>query len=364
MLRNLAVLLILAAAFASSAAAQTTTTQNCRLVSVITGDTEERVDDLDRAINRAECLADANLNIEITGNAGYQYDVYIGSKCATDLASEEGCKMLESAFTVGSDGTKDRLFSIQELLEQDEFDCDVGTAEMSIFFVPTDINVVSGTSSTSGTGTIACKKKIDTKPPPAPTNIKGGAGEREITVSWDFDYEDEEDLQEFLVYYEVCPGKSGLCKAAPSDCSTSADFPTTTSTDADTEEKDVDGGSENEATATTTIPNTVILSGLNYKSASNATQITLANKVEVGQKAAVVVVAVDNAENRGKPSAVTCIMGVETVGFCESLKNESGEGCKSGCSINAVSANPSSAWPWILALLAMTALVALRRKNV
>jgi hypothetical protein len=329
-------LLIAAWFFADKAAALAT----CKLVYIDNSD-----DNLDRPVNKDQCDRNVEIEFEIAGTAAAKYEIYIGTQCTKSGLSDTDCKLIESNFTISGNGTENYSFPVQNLLEADGFTCEEGTYTVVAVFVPT--GTTGDASVTSTSGAITCSKDIDTEPPAAPTNPRGGSGEREITVKWDFDFTNYTDLEKFTVYYEACPGKSGLCDKLPSSCTSSASISATSSSD-------VDGGSDSSEA--------INLSALDSKSASNATQITLTKLVDLDQRAAIVIVAQDTAGNTSSASNVTCIEGVATLGFCDLMKKE-GKSCEKGCTVDTVDVRgtPSTI---TIAVMSMALLIfSLRRRR-
>jgi hypothetical protein len=336
-------------AFISSLAAtllvaEAVAAQTCTLKYVDGSDVD--IDNKD--INYYQCaILNSTLTFEVKATAGAKYEIFTGSQCGTGGLNDTDCKTGSTNFTIGGDGTETYDFKVQDLLAADGDTCDAGNYSVKAYFVPAGTSAKTDTTTVASTGQILCQKDIDTNPPPRPTKPKGGSGENEIKVKWSFDSEDE-DLEKFWIYYEVCPGSSGLCNYLPKDCGSSA-AAATTGVALD------DAGTPNYAE---------LFSDLQYTSVSNGVrQVSLKNVVEIDERAAVIVVAQDNAGNLSYPSDVTCIQGVATRGFCD-MKAGSKKLCKNGCSVNAVGANSSHGLSSIAAIFITLFLISARRRTV
>lgn len=328
--------------------AEAVAAQTCTLKYVDGSDVD--VDKKD--INYYQCANPAStLTFEIKGTVGAKYEIYTGNQCGTSGLNDPDCKAGSTNFTLGDDGTETYDFKVQDLLAADGKNCDAGEYTVKAYFVPsgtsTSTGTSTGTSTVATTGQIVCSKDIDTEPPPQPTKPNGGSGENEIKVKWSFDDSKVDDLEKFWVYYEVCPGSSGICDYLPKDCGSSASMAAMYAGLADAG----------------TVDYSKLYSELQYTSVNSTRQVSLKHLVGIDERAAVFVVAQDNAGNFSYPSDVTCIEGVPTRGFCD-MKAGSEKLCESGCSVNAVGANSSHGLSSIAAIFIALFLISARRRTV
>lgn len=155
------------------------------------------------------------------------------------------------------------------------------------------------------------KVKFDTKVPAAPDNVEGGAGERQIPISWETD---EKENARFIVYIDdqATSGDDG------SDGGTSSDGKCSSS-------RLVAGSAAKDIPKS--IPTQVIEEG-------TATGLDLDAKDIDGNLAAVGVVAVDIAGNESTLSELACVEVVPTEGFWEHYQKAGGT-ADTGCAVHA-----------------------------
>ena len=261
-------------------------------------------------VSKAQCDADDLLHLSITFPTGYKYlEVYVGDNCNEGLremrpAGQKNCdyvKTKEQDMTVTADS--DFTIPVKQA-------CDLGDGTRTFFILP--VNTERGTD----TATVFARVALvyDQTPPSAPTGVKGGAGETEISVGW----------------------------TQPSD---SYYFWIVTDSNVNASGSDGDAGGSNGGCSSSTLmagadfdPSVYLnkpADGIWVKYLNSKSQRTTISGDDLGVtegKAAVAVIAEDLAHNRSVLSNVDCVDVVPTVGFWDKYKSGGGiadEGC--GC---------------------------------
>ncbi len=326
-----------------------------------------------------ECETDQEIEFQVSGGSnGDKLEVVEGNDCG-ERNQDNDCHTIEAEVELKGAVAQSFPFGLKTILRDQACDS-VGERTVYVWFRP--LSGSDETNSFTDSERAECVFEVDTRRPEVITGVKGGEGETTIEVTWDRPA-DSDDLREIHVYHQPvdgeCPGDSDFCRIAPWLCDAAADAQD--EDDAGTEEdvsvepdaSVIDGGADTpDSSAWETVADAVddlpeledLMAGLPHKSepgTANGTELT--NAVEVGQQAAVVVVAEDRAGNTSVPSQVTCIQGVQTIGFCD-LNEEQGGSCKSGCSVGTMDASePTWFWPIALALVALVALALSARRR-
>jgi len=164
--------------------------------------------------------------------------------------------------------------------------------------------------------------------PDAPTSVKGGSGNTEISISWKAE---AAQLRDFRLY-----GLAGACVNGEYVGSAS---------DGGTDDND-DAGTDNESGGWI-----VVKSGIPGTAMSDSVSGS-ALGLDYDEEGAVAVSARDLAGNEGELSEPACVKRVRTEGFC-SAQEAGGGKCKS-CSVRAVGATTASGpVAWVVAGLAL-----------
>lgn len=259
-------------------------------------------------------------------------DVYFGSGCnATDRDSTTTPKCTFVQMT--------EVTSQQDLeVTVDAANLECGGGDRTLWFLAVDS---SQASEDVGTGYGSVVVPIDTAPPAAPSNVEGGAGEKQIPVSWDIGTGDPE---KFIVYIDdqATEGGEGADGGTSSDgkCSSSR----------------LIAGS-----AARDIPKSVPTKVIEERT---ATGIDLDSKDIRGDFAAVGVVAVDIAGNESALSELACVEVVPTEGFWERYEKQGGT-ADTGCAVHAtpVGTSRDGAPAALVATLGLLAVVRMRRRR-
>lgn len=256
-----------------------------------------------RPVNIDDCTeptADLKFHLENVPSAKSTIDVYIGTDCAMQNRDTEDASC---------DFVRD--FDIED---RQELDVPIDAAltgcpngMKTLWFLAVD-----STQSGEEVGANYASRDVhfDTSAPSAPSDVEGGAGEREIPVSWETD---ETEAQRFDVYIDdqATRGDDG----AGADGGVSGDGKCSSTrlhagTPADSISKRVHKKSIKEASA----------NGIDLSSADIS-----------GDFAAVAVVVVDEAGNESVLSELACVEVVPTEGFWERYRTNGGdavEGCE------------------------------------
>lgn len=328
-------------------------------------------------IGLEECDADPSITFEVRGVPT--------SSSTLDFWRSDGTSC---GPTTERDGTDDTCIHLSFTAEAnspetvvtanltDFLDCSPDQAE-----VTREIYVFAG-SSNPERGDVpfgVLRLAIDTKRPPAPTDVEGGTGETAIPLEWE---SAGTDLYRHHIYVvlpgETLGGTSADAGTPSRDAGTTRTDAGTPPTDAGTADASIpdgavgvahdgaihdgdvtlfDAGSGGGGTSCDTsgitagiVPEgmepTKTVSGDQRATTINASSLGLAP----GDTAAVVVTAVDQARNESAISEPACIEVVDTVSFCERV------GCgDDGCSCSAAGADDGDDTPWApLALAAVT----------
>jgi hypothetical protein len=259
--------------------------------------------------------------------------VFVGDGCnSTDRTNTDlnRCTLITSDTT--NNQTRDLQFEIgaRELFGGScEVDMEV---ERTFWFLA--VNDPAGSEAVgNGYGTIDID--LDGRAPDAPTNIRGGSGERQIRVDWETD---EADLEGFVIYIDpgTGVGGGGAGSGAPDDDAGAS--------------SNVDCGSGllisgSEAPDPDDFEQAIELNE------STATGETLSPEQIGGTRAAIAVAAVDLAGNRSPLSDLACVSVMPTESFWDRYEANGGD-AKAGCPCSALGAvHVHTAWPVALALL-------------
>lgn len=293
--------------------------------------------EMDEPINLDQCTRDVTLKFRVNNDTGSKYlFVMRGSECNTDRTGDK-----TNTCTVVSEGKMDTvLIDVPLTAKQLGLECGSADSDIHLYFL--------GQASESdelkeSTDFVELTIAVDTVPPPAPTNVEGGEGEHSIPITWSFD---STDVEYFWVFYE----QVDTCPPPAFDPAASA-----TSTTSD-EDAGVDPGENQESEIK-------IECGKGCKEVTSSAESTeLVDKIAVGETAAVVVVAVDEAGNLSPISNVACITSIATVGFCEINENMGGK-CESGCSVGPGPGTHPGRLPAALLVLLAVAWIRFRRRD-
>jgi hypothetical protein len=254
-------------------------------------------------------------------------DVYTGSNCNSTSRENNDSNACDHVATVAAETRQDLRITVSasDLIEN----CDAGTmSKPTLWFLAVD-NPRGSEDVGNGFGTYAIT--LDTRAPSAPEDIEGGSGENEIPVSWT---SSDTDLEGFRVFVDSGDGAT-TGDGGNADCGTGALR---------------EGDSAREVPARVRAKNV---------SQATATSTRLRGADINAMRAAVAVVAIDEAGNESALSEVVCVDVVPTTGFWEQYQAEGGT-VEGGCPCTAIGkVHAHTAWPVLLAI----GLVALRRRR-
>ena len=287
-------------------------------------------------VNAAQCAANAELHLSLTGiPTGTKYlEVWVGDKCdagnrATRIGETPPCehvKFKEQDTTV----TADTDFTIPVGPA-----CMLGDGKRSYYILPVMTLMGSDTISPFALVTLP----YDQTPPSAPTSVKGGAGQTEISVSW----KQPSDTFFFWVVADTNVGAAAGVDAGSDSCASA------TLRDGDEFDPDI-----------SPLPDGIWVRHITEKASSTTLS---ADDLGISEgEAAVAVIAEDRGHNRSVLSNVACIHVVPTVGFWDSYKGAGGS-ADAGCACTALGAQRHAPSRFISALVVAGAVLTLRRRS-
>jgi len=282
------------------------------------------------SLSKQDCVDNVDLVYELRQIPGGHnaIDVYAGTNCnSTDRknTTTTDCKVVTSEQLDGA------VSNFTITLKAKAAGCDDGTTKQ-LFFLAVQS---AGSTEDVGSDWAMYSLDIDTTGPAAPSNLKGGRGESEIPIEWE---SSDSDVQEFILFIDP----------SPTDGNANADF--------DGGAAGVGGGDDcgssvlKEGADSFDLP-----ASIKQKRVGSATSSGTKLKPEdlEGDRVAIAVVAIDEAGNRSALSEVVCVYLVPTDGFWERYEQEGGAAA-TGCPCSAVGeAQLHTAWPVMLALLAV-----------
>jgi hypothetical protein len=278
----------------------------------------------------SDCTSDRDIVVELDGvdEGKGTIDIYVGTNCAaTDRndTTENRCRFVDSFVKESRTQDIEVPVPIASLVGG----CDeAGAEEPTLWFLAVDDSM---SSEDVGQSFASIKVTIDTDPPSAPTRIRGGNGENEITVSWSVG----EEVERFIVY--VDSGDSGSASGGDAGTSSGGDGGTSENCGSG---KLTPGSSGENVFGVKQVP----------VNSATATGVRLSPDDIEGDVAAVAVVAIDEAGNRSNLSATVCVRVVPTYGYRDLYEMEHGE-IQQGCPCTAAGpAQAQTAWPIALAI--------------
>lgn len=263
-----------------------------------------------------DCLDDVELEFELMGVPSDKstIDVYEGNNCndpSRDSDDTDTCDYLTSFETQEST-------ELIVTLNASVLGCMEGTSQQpTLWFLAVDSSE-SGEEVGQRYGTFEIE--VDASAPNAPTDVEGGTGENQIPVEWETS---DSDLDSFIIYIDSSPtdGDAGI------GCGSSVL---------------VEGQPPPSGGVTTKTINE-----------ANATSANLRPSDLDGTRAAVAVVAVDDAGNESPLSNISCVEIVPTTSFWEDYQSDP-NAVDGGCPCAAVGpVHVENGWPILLALCAL-----------
>lgn len=362
---------LIALAIAAPALAQTAGTGGSASTSSVGGLTARALrvggEDVDLGVTIKvgieECNLDSNIDFELDGVPdGKSIDVYLGESCnQTSARDTDGTGDCDYIGNFKSELTRQQPVTIKTsaLLGSD---CDKETESMpKIWFLA--VSTPKGSEDVKTLYTMLETLRLDTSAPAPPTGVKGGSGEKQIPVEWDAS---GSDLETFIVLID--PQATAGGGASGSGASGSGGGGADEDGGADDEPATGGGASsDGECRSSVLTPNGSIEglpSSVRRKTINEATAtgIDLSPNDIDGELAAVAVVAVDEAGNASRMSALACVKIVPTDGFWDRYQQE-GDPVAGGCPCTAAGpAQLDTGWPVALAL-AFIARSARRRRR-
>lgn len=330
----------------------------------IGGDTQDNLGKI--WINKEQCDGEAEVEFRLDNVPDQMSTLLIfrGSKCneaeARDGDGEADCQELDDD---GIEITQATDFRVKLRADVLAGNCDATSASREqIWFLA--VETASDSSNITEDNYGAKKLDIDVDAPEAPTNIKGGSGENEITVSWRVGRETVDSF-EVLIDSTGTDGpvlRDAAVEPEPEPEPTDTDGGSVSVLDASTDQ--AEPGDTNSECGTGALREGA--SSEDYASfprkdvpSKTATSTDLSGGSIIGDSAAVAVIAIDAAGNRSTLSAVECVFVVPTTGFKDQYELDNGE-IPQGCPCAATGpVQVEHAWPIAVAL----GIVAYRRRR-
>jgi hypothetical protein len=313
-------------------------------------------------IGGAQCSDDnVNLVFQIagfaTGNSSPSYvEIYKGTSCNTvegkDGVGDDDCDRIKYI-------TRNRSTTI-EMINIPLMDLCNDAGNVTLWFLPVDTLGTNASVTPYGVFEVP----IDTIPPNAPVNVKGGAGETQICITWK---RSDSNISRNWVIWDPKPITPGLADAGDQGAAGSA---ASTEDDAGTGTDDSTSACSSslmKAGAKDIDPDHLPKGLYRKEIARNVESAELSGNEIDSPRAAVAIIAQDLAGNRSALSNIACIEVVDTVGFWDSYKDNGGD-ADGGCTCSLPGARPTDARhaaTGIFATLALLglAVVRVRRKR-
>jgi hypothetical protein len=318
---RLAPLLLCALSFIPlGASAQTDTSSTGVTVEILEFGDRSSVSVSSQPLSIDECEADIGITFRISGLPTTEpvLAVYSGTNCQTANArlGTNGSSMTCEEVT-HMDVTNASSSRVEITINATLLGCEGEVFEdLTLFFM----RLPSATSGEDATAWGVIEIPIDTKAPPAPTEVSDdGEGESAIPVDWTFE---GTDVNRFYVCWD--PASEG-CASSVLVAGADVD-PSNPAIECDT------------ATA-------------------SQRSTTLSGAAAIGQEVAVAVIAEDLAKNRSVLSNIGCVTGVETTGWLDLHKAQGGE-TGNTCSVAAMNRGhlwTLAVWAMLIAVLALRA---------
>jgi hypothetical protein len=330
-------------------------------------------------LGKAQCDKKVDLTFVLTGLA-------LGPKSAKYVEIYRGtnCNTMESKDGVGNDDCVRISFISRNQSSTFEMpvipieDVCSSMGDVTLWFLPVDTLGTNATLSFFG----KYELPLDTIPPNAPANVRGGSGETQIQINWT---RSDNNISRNLIVWDAKPvtvtdttttdapvvgdgGAAGGSAAGSGAAGSSAAGAT----------DEADGGAivipEPECTSSLLTPGQALdvnklPKGLGHKEAvGNVESFTLSGSEINSARAAVAILAQDLAGNWSVLSNVTCVNVVDTTGFWDEYKVNGGD-AEAGCACSlpgSRAAGTRHAASGLLAALALLgiAVVRARRKRL
>jgi len=339
-------------ALAASAAAQSTTaTSNggaIRYEILTIGGVEVGLGE--QSVGIDDCVNDAVIEVRLDGvpSGKDSIDIYVGESCNGTSRNDTTNKTCVYAGSQPADRTSNLIIELRagDLIE----DCSSNEESTPKIWLLA-VNDPHG-SEDVGTGYAEITNlHLDTRAPDAPTDIKGGSGERQIPVEWNTD---ASDLERFIILIDPAPTMAPGSGAAGST-STSEDDAGTSNSSGSGNTSGSRGGWNGECGSNLLTPGadlSSISTSVKRKmvNEATATHVDLSSGDIDGTAAAVAVVAVDKAGNESPVSELGCVYVVPTQGFWERYQQDP-NAVDAGCPCRALGpAHAESGLPVMLAI--------------